>query len=94
MQAVGRADRLELVASAPDGESSDDALAGEREVFWSTAFGFRACPVYDRGRLRPGNQLAGPAIVEQMDTTTVLLPGDSCVMDEYRNLVIQIGAQS
>ncbi len=94
VQAVGRADRLELVASAPDGESSDDALVGEREVFWSTAFGFRACPVYDRGRLRPGNQLAGPAIVEQMDTTTVLLPGDSCVMDEYRNLVIQIGAQS
>ena len=93
VQAVGRADRLELVKSETDGVSADPALVGEREVFLSTAFGFRTCPVYDRGRLRPGNELAGPAIVEQMDTTTVLLPGDTCVMDEYRNLVIQIGAQ-
>lgn len=93
VQAVGRAERLELIKSEIDGESSDPALVTEREIFLSTEFGFRKCPVYERGKLRPGNQLAGPAIVEQMDTTTVLLPGDSCVMDEYRNLVIEIGAQ-
>jgi N-methylhydantoinase A len=34
----------------------------------------------------------GPAIVEQMDTTTVLLPGDVCRVDSYGNLKIQIGA--
>lgn len=93
VQAVGEADRLELVKSEVDGESSDPALVGEREVFLSTEFGFRKCPVYERGKLLPGNRLAGPAIVEQMDTTTVLLPGDACEIDEYRNLVIEIGAQ-
>ncbi len=93
VQAVGRADRLELVTSPFDAENSDASIVAERDVFFSTHLGFRSCPVYDRGRLRPGNRLVGPAIVEQMDTTTILLPGDTCVMDEYRNLVIQIGAQ-
>jgi N-methylhydantoinase A len=48
--------------------------------------------VYDRARLRPGHVIAGPAVIEQMDTTTVLLPGDRCTVDDYRNLIIAIGA--
>jgi N-methylhydantoinase A len=35
--------------------------------------------------------VVGPAVIEQMDTTTVLLPGDVCVVDSLRNLVIEIG---
>ena len=33
------------------------------------------CPVYDRARLRPGDRLAGPAVVEEFGATTVVFPG-------------------
>jgi N-methylhydantoinase A len=38
--------------------------------------------------------VTGPAIIDQMDTTTVLLPGDTCTVDARRNLVISIGDES
>jgi N-methylhydantoinase A len=53
------------------------------------AGGFVACPVYDRERLGPGHRFAGPAIVEQMDATTVLLPGQSATVDPYLNIIVE-----
>ena len=49
-----------------------------------------ACPVYERGSLRPGNSLDGPAIVEQLDSTTPIFPRDTAVVDRAGNLVIRI----
>ena len=49
---------------------------------------FTECPVYERGRLGAGNHVAGPAIVEQMDTTTLVLPGQTASVDRYLNLVV------
>ena len=46
------------------------------------------CPVYQRERLDVGAQFAGPAIVDQLDCTTVIPPGHSVRVDEYRNLII------
>jgi N-methylhydantoinase A len=70
---------------------SDDAsvaLAEPRQVCFSAARGFESCPVYDRTRLRPGHRLSGPAIVEQFDSTTVILPGQTATVDGYRNVII------
>jgi N-methylhydantoinase A len=50
-----------------------DALIGKRKV-WFPETGFVATPVYDRERLPAGCRITGPAIVEQMDTTTVVPP--------------------
>jgi N-methylhydantoinase A len=49
---------------------------------------FVECPVYDREHLLPGNRLVGPAIVEQMDATTVIPPDHAGLVDELGNLVI------
>ena len=49
-----------------------------------------ATPVYDRDDLAPGQRLDGPAIVEQMDTTIVVFPRDTCVVDRWGNLVIDL----
>jgi N-methylhydantoinase A len=54
------------------------------------AGGFTAVPVYDRERLRAGNRFAGPAIVEQMDATTVILPGMSAHVEPYMNLMLEV----
>jgi len=54
---------------------------GDRPVLLPTA-------VYERGALTPGAQVAGPAVIEQPDTTTVVEPGFLAVVDEHCNLVI------
>ena len=94
VQAVGRADRVELAISKDGSGDAEEALIGVRQVYLDTAEGYRPCPIYHRERLQPGYELNGPAIIEQMDTTTVLLPGDHCRVDSYRNLVVQMGVQS
>jgi hypothetical protein len=61
-------------------------------VWFAEASGLVACPVYDRERLRAGNRFAGPAIVEQMDATTLVLPGMTVRVDAYLNLILEFGA--
>lgn len=48
-------------------------------------------PVYDRGKLPIGVAFDGPAILEQLDATTVIEPGDRAVTDGDGNIVIEIG---
>ena len=69
-----------------------DARVGERAVYCEDTRDFLTTPVYRRERLRAGHRLSGPAIVEQMDSTTVMLGGQEAVVDERANLVIHVGA--
>ena len=46
-------------------------------------------PVYDWDRLAPGHLLAGPALVDDKTTTVLVLPGFSCEVDAYRNLLLR-----
>jgi N-methylhydantoinase A len=48
--------------------------------------------VYERRDLGPGAEIAGPAIVEQPDTTVLLLPGDHGRVDPQGNLILEISA--
>jgi len=66
------------------------ALIGRRHVWLSQAAGFVSCPVYDRERLDAGNRIAGPAIVEQMDSTTVVPPGMTARIEPYLNLILEV----
>jgi N-methylhydantoinase A len=45
-------------------------------------------PFFDRGGLAPGHVIRGPAIVTQMDCTTVVPPGWRAQVDEFRNLLM------
>ena len=47
-------------------------------------------PVYDRETFAPGMRFTGPAIIEQLDTTTVVYPGDSVTVDPSLNLIIAV----
>jgi N-methylhydantoinase A len=44
--------------------------------------------VYNRAALKPGDTFAGPAIIEQDDTTTLLMPGWRCRVDALGNLLL------
>jgi N-methylhydantoinase A len=66
------------------------AIVGERRVSWARGAAPEPTPIYDRARLQPGHEIAGPAIVEQLDTTTLIGPGQHARLDEYRNLHIDL----
>ena len=68
-----------------------EARTGERAVYFEEARGFQATPIYRRERLRAGHRLDGPAVIEQMDSTTVILGGQEACVDERANLVITTG---
>jgi N-methylhydantoinase A/oxoprolinase/acetone carboxylase beta subunit len=60
-----------------------DARIGERRAYFG---GYVPTTLYERARLPLGARLAGPAIVEQDDTTTVIPPGVTALVDEAGNL--------
>ena len=53
-----------------------------------------ATPTYAREGLRAGNAIAGPALIEEHASTTVLLPGDRLRVDAFGNLVIEVARRS
>jgi N-methylhydantoinase A len=83
--AVGRVD---LDAERLPPRAGPLAPAGSRQVFFDAQSDFVDCPLYARAALRPGDRLHGPAIVEQMDCTTVVPPGVALRVDERANLIL------
>lgn len=63
---------------------------GQRDVFFKDAVGYVTTPLYQRDELRVGDCIVGPAIIEQMDATTVLPPQMPLRVDEYGNLLIEV----
>lgn len=61
-----------------------------RRVFFEMAGGFKDTPVYLRRDLPAGANLTGPAVVEQLDTTTVIPTGVKARVDEYLNIIMDI----
>ncbi len=65
-----------------------------RSVFFEESGGFVDTPIYARGSLGKDTRLAGPAIVEQDDTTLLLPPGTSLEVDQYLNILIDVASGS
>ncbi len=77
-------------AAQPDaGPDASAAIIGTRAVWLPEAGGATNCPIYDRALLRAGNRFTGPAIVEQMDATTIVLPGMTARVEPYLNLILE-----
>lgn len=62
-----------------------------RQVYFTSTRSFVETPVYARATLIPGTHLAGPLVVEQLDSTTVVDPGLPATVDDLGNLVIVTG---
>ncbi len=76
---LGRSDRAGVL---------DGAKNGERQVWFDG--GFRATPVYQREKLPADARFDGPAIIEQLDCTTVIEPGNKVRVDALGNLLVEI----
>jgi N-methylhydantoinase A len=87
--ATGLIDLPEL-PRPPSGDRAPPANArtGTRRVYYAD---WHDCPVWSREALRAGNEIAGPAIVEEVSATTVLYPGDRARVDAVGSLIVEIG---
>ena len=73
----------------PQGDgNSGRALKGEREVLFSPGEGFLPTSIYDRYALFPGDVIEGPAIIEEVDSTTLIHAGYHGVVERYGSIVI------
>ena len=76
------------IATAPVAGTAPDPVQ-TRPVYFSGE-GLRDTPVYARASLQATHVVRGPAIVEQLDATTVIFPGQEAVVDIYGNLLIHL----
>ena len=87
LKAIGPVEKPVVAPMEEGGRDPSAALVDERPV----VFNGKPLPArcYDRSRLLPGNAIAGPGLVFQMDATTVLPPGWTARVDGYGNLVLE-----
>ncbi len=81
-------EKIEAGKAAPEAS----AFTGTRPVFFTETNDFVETKTFARVALLAGNEIAGPALVEEHASTTVVLPGDKLTVDPYGNLMIAVGA--
>lgn len=81
--------RLPSPDSAPAAPGTGAATPQGQRPVWFDGETALDTPVYDRAALGAGHEFTGPAVIEQLDATTLLGPGDRCRVDEAGNLVVE-----
>jgi N-methylhydantoinase A len=88
---IGRRAEIDLsILIDPKGRKAtlNEAQTGSRQVWFGA---WRETPVYWRDHLPATAAITGPAIVEQMDTTIIIEPGDIATQDHDGNIIITLG---
>ncbi len=65
------------------------APSGMRAVYFAADTALQT-PIYQRAALKPGHTIQGPAVIEQLDATTLLYPDDTLSVDAAFNLRIEV----
>jgi N-methylhydantoinase A len=82
---------IQTFDAPPAGAQMEAASAALRQAYFN---GGDACevPVLSRSALSPGLCIAGPAVIEEKTSTTVLYPGQRATVDAYLNIEIEIAS--
>jgi N-methylhydantoinase A len=86
VRGIGLVPPVEMPKFKPAGTTLADAQREMRRVRFDGKE--TDCPVYQRERLDVGLTVAGPAILDQFDCTTVICPGQTARVDEWKNLIV------
>jgi N-methylhydantoinase A len=89
-EATGIVPKADIRPTDNAGPDPRVAEFSRRDVWLREASAFVSCPLYDRERLLAGNRIEGPAIIEQMDATTLIVPGATATVDPYLNLILEL----
>jgi len=80
------ATKIEDVKVGQESASLEDCIIHETRFYYKGEW--HDAIIYDRNPLHSGLVIPGPAIISEMDSTTVILPGNSATVDDVGNLLI------
>jgi N-methylhydantoinase A len=81
--------KLQLEKIRHQRQKETSSILGHRPVHFDAEAPITTA-VYDRTRLWPGDRIKGPAVIEQMDSTTLIFPEDEAEIDDFFNIIIRI----
>ena len=87
--AIGKVPEISLAQTGAGGGNVEIARKGTRPVHFLSE-GFTDSAVYDRALLKPGHTVTGPALIEEVASTTVISPGLKGTVDVYGNIIIPL----
>jgi N-methylhydantoinase A len=86
---IGLVPEIEIQKFAYSGGTLEDAYREHRDVQFDGEM--YNCPVYQREKLDVFLTIHGPVVIDQLDSTTVILPGQTANTDEWKNIIITEG---
>jgi len=89
LAAVGKTPKIDLPDIPPSKEDVAAAIVSHRDIWFPEIGTWTKVPVYTRTALRSGHEFEGPAIVDQMDATTLVLPGMRARVDQQENMILE-----
>jgi N-methylhydantoinase A len=92
LRATGARPKVDLPRAGSRWKKAAVAQKGRRAAYLADDGEFVEVPVYDRERLPAGARIAGPAIVEEKDSTAVIGPGSTAGVDAFLNLVVKFAS--
>jgi N-methylhydantoinase A len=87
--AIGSVSKPEINRLPTADSDASPPIKSTRPVYFEESDGFVETNVYDGDLLLPGMRISGPAIIEEVTTTTVLIPNWHCTIDVFGNLIIE-----
>jgi len=87
--AVGLVEKPKLEEKSLLGQKpSKNAIIAKRKVFFEQDNGYDEISIYGREKLKAGNVINGPAVIEQYDATTVIYSDWTASVDRFENIVL------
>ncbi len=90
LKCIGKTEKPHFSKIKYAGTDPSEAYKKKRKVYLPTKKKFQMVPVFDGNKLRYGNEIGGPAIIEQVTTTTFVSPEFSVICDAYGSFTMYI----
>ena len=95
VKAVGKTRDLEFQPlEKGDITPPEEAIVGKRLAYFKSLGGMVETAVYDGDKLKAGNRIAPPAIIEEMATTIVVFPGSEVTVSDFGNYVVKLASKT
>jgi N-methylhydantoinase A len=80
---IGQTEKPKFQMEAYDGSDPSKAHKKSRRIYLPRQKSFKAVDVFDGAKLRFGNKIVGPAVIEQVNTTAFVAPEFSLLVDKF-----------
>jgi N-methylhydantoinase A len=90
VRAIGKNVKQKMKEIPFEGKNSSSAIKGNREAYFKELGGLVYTPVFDGKKLVSGNELKGPALIEEPTTTIVVLPGAKVTVSNWGNYLMHL----